>query len=196
MIRATFVTAFLMTLALTTAASAHTYTHTIEKRGDVESDVDTFRRIADETLSSPRGWTLNLNLGFTEVSDGEDFRLILASPEEVEDAHSACSRKWSCRGGDQVLINDERWQNGTSTWPKSLRAYRSYVINHEVGHWLGLRHVDCPGDGEPAPVMMQQSKGLEGCKARVWPLFGERRSVANQHGVSGWPTPPKNAPAP
>ena len=40
---------------------------------------------------------------------------------------------------------------GTST------AYRAYAVNHEVGHALGNRHQPCPANGQPAPVMMQQS---------------------------------------
>ena len=38
-----------------------------------------------------------------------------------------------------------------------LDAYRSYAVNHEVGHALGMRHQPCPASGAPAPVMMQQS---------------------------------------
>lgn len=60
---------------------------------------------------------------------------------------------------------------------RSLHDYRHDVINHEAGHWLGLVHVGCPGAGEPAPVMQQQSIGLDGCDANVWPLPHERDVV-------------------
>lgn len=175
-------------------AAAHTFTYTIETRGDVESNVDHFREVARATLSDIRGWTLNHNVGYTRVRSDQDFRLILASPEEVDRASPICSPRWSCRVGDQVLINDRRWQNATPTWPLSLSEYRHYVINHEVGHWLGLGHTDCPGEDRDAPVMMQQSKGLQGCRARVWPKHWERERVAEIRDISGWPMPPRDAP--
>ena len=47
------------------------------------------------------------------------------------------------------------------------------MVNHEVGHWLGLGHVSYCGRGNRAAVMQQQSISLEGCNANVWPLYSE-----------------------
>lgn len=176
------------------AALSQRFTHTIETRGDVAADRETFARIAAETLGDIRGWTLNHNVRYDEVSSAGSFRLILASPAAVDRAAGYCSPRWSCRVGDQVLINDRRWRLTTPTWPRSRRDYRQYVINHEVGHWLGLGHPSCPGAGASAPVMMQQSQGLDGCVARVWPKYWERAEVARIQGITGWPTPAPDAP--
>lgn len=155
-------------------ASAQRFTYEVSTQGEVASDRDEFARIARETLNDIRGWSLNYNADYLPVASGGDFRLIIASPQAVDRAARYCSARWSCRVGDRVLINDRRWRNTTPTWPLSRRAYRAYAINHEVGHWLGLGHENCSAKGEPAPVMQQQSKDLQGCEANPWPLPDER----------------------
>lgn len=162
---------------------ARTITYEVQTRGAVQGDVDTFRRIAQATFNDRRGWSLGGSLRFQEVSSGGSFTLWLAEPAALPGFSSVCSPEYSCRVGRDVVINDERWRLGTSTWP-DVREYRAYVLNHELGHWLGLGHTDCTGPGALAPVMQQQSISLGGCRTNTWPIESERQAAANGQGVS------------
>ena len=75
----------------------------------------------------------------------------------------------SCWNGARAVLNLTRWIRGASTYGDDLASYRNYLVSHEVGHGLGHGHVQCSGAGRPAPVMVQQTKDLEGCTAWPWP---------------------------
>ena len=95
---------------------------------------------------------------------------MLAQASLVPTYSRSCSALYSCRVGRNVIINVDRWRSGARAFPGSLAQYRQMVLNHETGHWLGLGHASCPGRGRPAPVMQQQSKGMQGCTPNAWPL--------------------------
>lgn len=160
---------------VTTSKFAGSYTYSIESRGGITTDIETFAALAAETLADSKGW-LRAGAIFTRVESGGDFRLILATAAQVGAASPTCSTKWSCRAGKLVLINEDRWTGATDSWNTaggSLRDYRHMVINHEVGHFIGNGHKSCPGVGQLAPVMQQQSIDLQGCKHNPWPLDSE-----------------------
>ena len=100
---------------------------------------------------------------FEPSTDGNcDFNIVLAQASSMPTFSSICSEQYSCRVGDNVIINDDRWNSGTDVWVSGggdLARYRTMVINHEVGHRLG--HVDnemtCAGAGQAAPLMQEQS---------------------------------------
>ena len=69
------------------------------------------------------------------------------------------------------VINMFRWVSGAKDFDKDLSTYRIYLINHEVGHYLGWGHSDCPSENALAPVMMQQSKTTDGCIPNGWPIY-------------------------
>lgn len=157
----------------------HTVRYRIGARGIVGSDLDGFRRSVTTTLDDRRGWSNGGRVRFVPVRRRPDLRIWLASPAEVAAAHPSCDALFSCRVGPDVYINAVRWRDGaTGKWPRPLSQYRQYVVNHEVGHWLGLQHRECPGVGAAAPVMLQQTIGLDGCEARAWPLPGELRRAS------------------
>ncbi|AJR18238.1 DUF3152 domain-containing protein [Pimelobacter simplex] len=141
------------------------------------ADVAAFRRLAQETYDDARGWRAK-GVRFVQVRRGGAFTLWLSEASRVPGFSSVCSAQWSCRVGRNVVINVERWQHASPAWNRlgrSLRDYRHMVVNHETGHWLGRGHASCPRAGALAPVMMQQSKGLHGCRANPWPTPRELR---------------------
>jgi hypothetical protein len=84
----------------------------------------------------------------------------------------------SCRGSGRVIINLERWRLSVPHFVSAkvpLGLYRTYVVNHEVGHELGHGHERCPRTGRAAPVMMQQTLFLRGCVANPWPYLNGKR---------------------
>ena len=100
---------------------------------------------------------------------------------------SGCSAEYSCRVGRNVVMNDDRWQQGGNNGLQmSLDDYRRMVVNHETGHYLGLSHRTCPGAGQLAYLMQQQSKGgpfLGGCTPNAWPTSVERQDVERVKGL-------------
>ena len=71
----------------------------------------------------------------------------------------------------EVLINLFRWQNGSSFSGLNLNDYRTYVVNHEIGHALGRGHViQCNDTSKKVPVMMQQTISIGKCIPNPWPL--------------------------
>lgn len=174
----------LVPFALPAQAQERTITYSVTAQGSVDGSLDEFARVAAATLDDPRGWSLGGTIAFEQVASGGEFTLILASPAVVGNAAPGCSPTWSCRVGRNVYINDARWIYQTESWPYSTALYRNYVILHEVGHWLGLGHRDCPTPGRTAWVMQQQSISMQGCRANVWPVIAERAQVAANQGVS------------
>lgn len=138
------------------------------------------------TFTDPRGWSLGGHISFRRVPSGGDFTIWLAQASQMTTFSADCSVEYSCRVGRNVIINDDRWTNGSPTLHMSVADYRHLVINHEAGHWLGLGHRSCSGPGNPAYVMQQQSKGgtfLGQCVPNAWPLDAEKRDVARPRGI-------------
>ena len=145
------------------------YSVGVEKGLDI--DVDEFAAFVDETYADPRGWLSDTrrNWGFQRVESG-GIRVVIATPKTVD---KQClplrtEGKVSCAKQGYISINLDRWELAVPHWDGSLEEYRRYVVNHEMGHYLNKPHEGCPKEGEPAPVMMQQTYFLKGCTGNPW----------------------------
>ncbi len=151
-------------------------TYSVITRGKITADLAQFKRQVQQTYDDPRGWRA-AGVDFRRVRKGGTFTVVLAEARTVPSFSPVCSAQWSCRVGRYVIINQLRWLKATPSWNSRhlpRRGYRHMVVDHETGHWLGHGHLGCPGKGRLAPVMMQQSKDLAGCRHNPWPLKSER----------------------
>ncbi|MER6910221.1 DUF3152 domain-containing protein [Streptomyces sp. NPDC000594] len=127
----------------------------------------------DGILRDPRGWTRQGAASFQRVaSPPYDMVVHVVSPGTTD---KLCGQ-WgletrgqvNCASAPDLIVNVRRWVELSDQYPNRPHDYHALIINHEVGHVLGHGHQGCPGAGRPAPAMMQQIKGVRGCRANPW----------------------------
>jgi Protein of unknown function (DUF3152) len=145
--------------------------YTVEVEAELSDDPQLVANIVEATLADPRSWIATGEHAFQRIDTDGDVRVLLATPSTTDELCAPLRTRGevSCRNGKQVVLNAKRWHYGIDGYGTDLDGYRQYLVNHEMGHALGFSHVDCPGAGEPAPVMLQQSYGLDGCTQNPWP---------------------------
>ncbi|GGL61975.1 lipoprotein [Streptomyces fumigatiscleroticus] len=155
-----------------------TYRVQVEDRTglDAEHEASTVRKV----LEDPRGWTAGGTVVFVPTdSASADLTVRIATPATVDrlcgQAGLDTGGEVNCRVDNDVIVNLKRWTSGSPQFSGPIQEYRALIINHEVGHRLGRGHETCPRAGAPAPVMMQQIKGLKGCVANAWPYDADGR---------------------
>ncbi|MDO5496155.1 MAG: DUF3152 domain-containing protein, partial [bacterium] len=145
-------------------------TYQVEIENGLPIDHQAFANEVHTILNDPRGWRRD----FARVSSGGTVRLILASPTYVDRLCAPLDTNGytSCRRGNHVIINANRWAYNAQPFVAaggSLTQYREYVINHEMGHALGNGHRQCSGSGALAHVMQQQTLTTLPCRPNGWP---------------------------
>jgi Protein of unknown function (DUF3152) len=141
---------------------------------DPESGVtkEEVESLAAVVLADPRSWTPIKKVRFarTEWSKAR-LRIRVLNPEATDrfcapfrtQSYKSCSKNWD------IALNSDRWNVGSEFSGMRIDQYRIYLINHEIGHSLGEVHRECLGAGQVAPVMLQQTIGLQGCTPNPWP---------------------------
>lgn len=144
----------------------------VEVEEGLPVDGEVFARTVMEVLNDPRGWGADGSVSFarTEAEDA-DLRVALASPALTDQmcAPLETDGLYSCGAYGYAVLNFMRWSTATEEFADRTQ-YREYLVNHEVGHLLGHGHVQCPGEGEVAPVMQQQTVVVGPCEPNGWPF--------------------------
>jgi Protein of unknown function (DUF3152) len=145
--------------------------YTVEVEDGLPFDPQQVAGIVDATLADPRSWIATGKHAFQRTSTEGDVRVLFATPATTDELCAPLQTRGevSCRNRELVVINAKPWHHGVQAYRTDVDEYRRYVINHEMGHAIGFGHTGCPGPGATAPVMLQQSYGLDGCTANPWP---------------------------
>jgi hypothetical protein len=157
---------------------------------------DALETIAMAILTDRRGWG---RAGFTfRVDETSALTVVLAEPPRVDELCLPLETRGaaSCQNGAVVALNAELWRNASDDWDATVDDYRTYLVNHEVGHLLGLRHprTRCPADAPRSAVMEPQTGGLV-CAGNGWPLDWEIEWASNRPAEIG-PLPEWDGPRP
>lgn len=143
-------------------------------------DAEQAASIISSTLGDERGWQTLDEVRFRAVSPAAvaagdvDITIVLASPDLTDKLCAPLKTRGevSCFNLRTVVLNVRRWTKGVPGYGANLADYRKYMVNHEIGHGLYHGHVECPSAGALAPIMLQQTKGLDGCRPNPWPTVG------------------------
>lgn len=127
-----------------------------------------------DVLQDNRGWKrMGYNLRMKQDDNNVDFVIYFTFESYIKRKCNFTGLSCADLDNDIIYINENRWRRGSTASKLNLDDYRTYVINHEVGHILGRGHAKCENRNTRVPVMVQQTLGIHNCKPNVWPLRWE-----------------------
>jgi hypothetical protein len=144
-------------------------------------DAAAFAAFTQQTLADPRGWIKGGDVRFQQVGqkDSAQFTVYLATPATSEKMCAQggihTQRLISCRVPGKVIINLSLWLNAIPGYGAPVATYQQFTLNHEIGRELGHGDEACRAPGALAPVMQEQTLGLDGCVANAWPYVNGAR---------------------
>lgn len=130
----------------------------------VNVDQDDAQAIAEQVARDPRGWRRHL--------DSYAVRIVRSGTNGTQPMPGTIGLAHIDDG--VAVISDEAWtQVGVrfAAIGGTLDDQRIWILSHEIGHLIHRSgdHTECPGPGEPAPVMRAVSYEIGKCALNVWP---------------------------
>jgi len=148
------------------------YTYSIDFDKDIILNTNLVIKKIKSVLEDKRGWE-RLGYNFCYKEKNAKFKIKIVKEEKIIKTCKFSGLSCADTSKNIIYINIKRWRNGSKLSKLSLDEYRTYVINHEIGHLIGRGHVKCGKSGSKVPVMVQQTLGISDCKPNPWPLYWE-----------------------
>lgn len=156
---------------------------------------DFFTKVKD-VLNNDQGWK-KYGFNFEVTCDAQKayIKIWLTSPEHMRKLSSKSTAELNLCDMDKriVYVHVDRWMDRNPQFNQSkmtLDDYRTYVLNHEIGHALGCTHLNaCLVDGK-SPVMKQQTPGqidAEGkeCTPNPYPTDADFNLTTGRSSIQG-----------
>jgi hypothetical protein len=150
----------------------YTYTYSIEFDKDIIINTNLVIKKITSVLEDKRGWK-RLGYNFYHKDKNPKFKIKIVKEEKIIKACKFSGLSCADMSTNTIYINIKRWRNGSKRSKLSLDDYRTYILNHEIGHLIGRDHVQCNKSGSKVAVMVQQTLGISDCKPNPWPLYWE-----------------------
>jgi hypothetical protein len=125
------------------------------------------------TLGAGGSWTLGGKLRFVPAKTGCNFTIRLAGTAAMTALDPACEHQSTCRIHNDLALSVESWAKAPSSWLGDTNSYRTELINHIVGQWLGFGHPTCSVAATQAPVLSTPSLLVGGCSPKWYPVPAE-----------------------
>jgi hypothetical protein len=122
------------TISLAPFTQTKTLHYCISSRGNMSAaTLDEVKAKLANTYADLRGWSLDGQVIYVYADSDCDFTVWVSTPDQMTSFSAVCDSYWNCEAGGNVVINLDRWQQGTPAWHAaggSMDDYRVMLINH------------------------------------------------------------------
>ena len=126
---------------------------------------------AQTALADPAGWALGGQVVFIRQDADCHLHIRIGDADYLKSLSVMCDQQTTCRVGNEIGLLAAAWQQPSDTWKSGIAAYRTELINHEIGHVLGFDHPGCLPDSIK-PTLTTQSITLGSGCSPVWHVIG------------------------